>query len=81
MCLSGGSFLNVLGNSVLKVRTVQCIHVPPCLMMLVFTLVQHVLVSSRRMNPLNRDIALLGKEYTEEEIESVLKGLKSAMKV
>ena len=43
-------------------------------MMLVFTLVQHVLVSSRRMNPLNflRTLHFLVKN-TLEEIESVLK--------
>ena len=74
MCLSGGSFLNVLGNSVLKESGLfNDIHVPPCPNDVGLHLV-YVSVSSRRMNPLNfLRTLLLGKEYTEEEIETVLK--------
>ena len=51
-------------------------------MMLVFTLVQACFGQFKKNEPIElpENIALLGKEYTEEEIETVLKEMELTMK-
>jgi carbamoyltransferase len=76
VCLSGGSFLNVLGNSVLKESGLfNDIHVPPCPndVGLHFGAACYGQFKKNEPIELPENIALLGKDYTEEEIESVLK--------
>lgn len=76
VCLSGGSFLNVLGNSVLKQSGLfEDIHVPPCPNDVGLHFGAACYGQFRNDEPINlpENIALLGKEYTEEEIENALK--------
>lgn len=76
VCLSGGSFLNVLGNSVLKQSGLfKNIHIPPCPndVGLHFGAACYGQFKNNESIELPENIALLGKEYSEEEIESVLK--------
>ena len=76
VCLSGGSFLNVLGNSVLKQSGLfKDIHVPPCPndVGLHFGAACFGQFKNDQPIELPENIALLGKEYTEEEIETALK--------
>jgi carbamoyltransferase len=76
VCLSGGSFLNVLGNSVLKQsKLFKDIHVPPCPndVGLHFGAACYGQFKNDQPIKLPENIALLGKEYSEEDIEKVLK--------
>lgn len=76
VCLSGGSFLNVLGNSVLKESGLfSDIHVPPCPNDVGLHFGAACFGQFKKNEPIElpENIALLGKEYTEEEIEVVLK--------
>jgi carbamoyltransferase len=76
VCLSGGSFLNVLGNSVLKQSGLfKDIHVPPCPndVGLHFGAACYGQFKNDQPIELPENIALLGKEYSDEEIETVLK--------
>ena len=76
VCLSGGSFLNVLGNSVLKQSGLfNDIHIPPCTSDAGLHFGAACFGQFKKNEPIElpENIALLGKEYTEEEIESVLK--------
>ena len=76
VCLSGGSFLNVLGNTVLKKSgIVKDIHVPPCPndTGLHFGAACYGVFKSGEEVKMPENIALLGKEYSDEEIEEVLK--------
>jgi carbamoyltransferase len=76
ICLSGGSFLNVLGNSVLKQSGLfKGIHVPPCPndVGLHFGAACFAQFKNGETIELPNNIALLGREYTEEEIEYALK--------
>lgn len=75
VCLSGGSFLNVLGNSVLKESGLfKGIHVPPCPndTGLHFGAACYGVFKNKESVTLPDNIALLGKEYSEEEILSAL---------
>lgn len=76
ICLSGGSFLNVLGNSVLKESGLfDGIHIPPCPndTGLHFGAACYGVFKNKEVIELPENIALLGKEYSDEEIEEVLK--------
>ena len=76
VCFSGGSFLNVLGNSVLKQSGLfKDIHVPPCPndVGLHFGAACYGQFKNDQPIELPENIALLGKEYSEEDIEEVLK--------
>jgi len=75
VCFSGGSFLNVLGNSVLKESGLfKGIHVPPCPndTGLHFGAACYGVFKNKETVTLPDNIALLGKEYSEEEILSAL---------
>ena len=76
ICLAGGSFLNVLGNSCLKNLGLN-IHIPPCTndVGLHFGAACYGVYKNGQEVQLPKNIALLGKTYSEEEIESELKGL------
>lgn len=76
VCFSGGSFLNVLGNSVLKNSGLfKDIHVPPFPndVGLHFGAACYGQFKNNEPIELPENISLLGKEYSEEEIEVVLK--------
>lgn len=76
VCFSGGSFLNVLGNSVLKESNLfKGIHIPPCPndTGLHFGAACYGVFKNKETVQLPENIALLGKEYSEEEIENALK--------
>ena len=76
ICLSGGCFLNVLGNSVLKESGLfKGIHIPPCTSDTGLHFGAACLALFRNNEPIElpENIALLGKEYSDEEIESALK--------
>jgi len=75
VCFSGGCFLNVLGNSVLKESGLfKGIHVPPCPndTGLHFGAACYGVFKNKETVTLPDNIALLGKEYSEEEILSAL---------
>jgi carbamoyltransferase len=75
VCLSGGSFLNVLGNSVLKQSGLfKDIHVPPCPNDVGLHFGAACLGQFRNNQPIElpHNIALLGKEYSDDEIKSAL---------
>lgn len=75
ICFSGGSFLNVLGNSVLKQSGLfKDIHVPPCPndVGLHFGAACFGQFKNNQPIELPDNIALLGKEYSNDEIESSL---------
>jgi carbamoyltransferase len=75
ICLSGGSFLNVLGNSVLKESGIfKGIHIPPCPndTGLHFGAACYGVFKNKESVVLPDNIALLGKEYTEDEIISAM---------
>lgn len=76
LCLAGGVFLNVPANSVLKQSgLVKNIHIPPYTSDtgLHFGAAAYHSFKNKETIELPENIALLGKEYTEEEIEDVLK--------
>lgn len=76
VCFSGGSFLNVLGNSVLKLSGLfEDIHIPPCPndVGLHFGAACYGQFKNDQPIEFPENIALLGKEYSEEEIENALK--------
>lgn len=74
ICLAGGCFLNVLGNSRLKKYGFN-IHVPPCTndSGLHFGAACFGVFKSKQQITLPKNIALLGKKYSEEEIETEIK--------
>ena len=76
ICLAGGSFLNVLGNSRLKELGLN-IHIPPCTndVGLHFGAACYGAHQHHQEVVLPKNIALLGKTYSDEEIEPELKGL------
>ena len=73
ICLAGGSFLNVLGNSRLKELGFN-IHVPPCTndSGLHFGAACFGVFQNKQKITLPKNIALLGKKYSQEEIETEL---------
>jgi len=76
ICLSGGSFLNVLGNSLLKESLLfKDIHIPPYPNDAGLHFGAACYGQFKNNEPINlpENIALLGKEYTEDEIENALK--------
>jgi carbamoyltransferase len=75
LCLAGGSFLNVLGNSLIRnSQFVQNIHVPPCPndTGLHFGAALFGAFQNQETIKLPENIALLGKTYSNEEIEEEL---------
>jgi carbamoyltransferase len=75
VCLAGGSFLNVLGNSILKASGLfENIHIPPCTndTGLHFGAACYGLFKNNELIQLPDNIALLGREYTNDEIETEL---------
>ena len=74
ICVAGGSFLNVLGNSRLK-KLGYNIHVPPCTndTGLHFGAACYGVFLSKQKITLPKNIALLGKQYCQSEIETELK--------
>lgn len=74
ICLAGGSFLNVLGNSRLKELGFN-IHIPPHTndTGLHFGAACFGVFESKQKITLSKNIALLGKKYSQEEIENELK--------
>jgi len=74
LCLAGGSFLNVLGNSCLKKLGLN-IHIPPCTndVGLHFGAACYGAHQHHQEVVLPKNIALLGKTYTDEEIENEIK--------
>ena len=76
LCLAGGVFLNVLANSVLKQSGLtKNIHIPPYTSDtgLHFGAAAYYSFKNKEIIELPENIALLGKEYSEEEIEDALK--------
>jgi len=81
LCLAGGVFLNVLLNTVLKEnKIVKNIHIPPFTndSGLHFGAACYGVYSNKQQINLPENIALLGKEYSDEQI---LKSLKSNNKI
>lgn len=76
ICLGGGSFLNVLGNSCLKERGFN-IHIPPCTndVGLHFGAACYGVYQNNLEVELPYNIALLGKTYDDVEIEAELQEL------
>jgi carbamoyltransferase len=74
LCLAGGSFLNVLGNSCLKKLGLN-IHIPPCTndVGLHFGAACYGAHQHHQEVVLPKNIALLGRTYTDEEIENEIK--------
>lgn len=74
LCLAGGSFLNVLGNSCLKKLGLN-IHIPPCTndVGLHFGAACYGVHQHHQEVVLPKNIALLGRIYTDEEIETEIK--------
>jgi len=74
LCLAGGSFLNVLGNSCLKKLGLN-IHIPPCTndVGLHFGAACYGAHQHHQEVVLPKNIALLGRKYNDEEIESEIK--------
>jgi carbamoyltransferase len=75
LCLAGGSFLNVLGNSILKQSGLfKDIHIPPCTNDTGLHFGAACLGQFRNNQPIElpHNIALLGKEYSDDEIKSAL---------
>jgi carbamoyltransferase len=70
ICLAGGSFLNVLGNSRLKKLGFN-IHIPPCTndSGLHFGAACFGVFQNKQKITLPKNIALLGKKYSQNEIE------------
>lgn len=76
ICFSGGSFLNVLGNSVLKQSNLfENIHIPPFPndVGLHFGAACYAVFKNKESVELPTNISLLGKEYDNDEIEEILK--------
>jgi carbamoyltransferase len=73
ICLAGGSFLNVLGNSCLKKLGFN-IHIPPYTndSGLNFGAACFGVFKNKQKITLPKNIALLGKKYSQEEIETEL---------
>ena len=76
ICLAGGSFLNVLGNSVLRKAGFN-IHIPPCTndVGLHFGAACYGVFQNKEIIILPHNIALLGKQYSDSEIEQALENL------
>jgi carbamoyltransferase len=76
ICLAGGSFLNVLGNSCLRKAGFN-VFIPPCTndVGLHFGSACYGVFQSKQEIVLPDNLALLGKLYSDEEIESELEGL------
>ena len=74
ICLAGGSFLNVLGNSRIKELGLN-IHIPPCTndVGLHFGAACYGTHQHHQEVILPKNIALLGKTYTDDEIENEIK--------
>ena len=74
LCLAGGSFLNVLGNSCLKKLGLN-IHIPPCTndVGLHFGAACYGVSQHYEEVVLPKNIAPLGREYNDEEIEKEIK--------
>jgi carbamoyltransferase len=74
ICLAGGSFLNVLGNSCLKKLGLN-IHIPPCTndVGLHFGAACYGVYQNKEEVILPYNIALLGKTYNDDEIEKEIK--------
>lgn len=74
LCLAGGSFLNVLGNSCLKKLGLN-IHIPPCTndVGLHFGAACYGAHQHYQEVVLPKNIALLGRKYNDEEIEKEIK--------
>jgi len=74
ICLAGGSFLNVLGNSRLKELGLN-IHIPPCTndVGLHFGAACYGTHQHHQEVQLPKNISLLGKIYSKEEIEEEIK--------
>jgi len=77
ICLAGGSFLNVLANSRIKSLGFN-IHIPPCTSDsgLHFGAACYGVFKSKQKVSLPKNIALLGKKYSDEEVETQLKKFK-----
>jgi carbamoyltransferase len=75
ICLAGGSFLNVLGNSRIKELGLN-IHIPPFTndVGLHFGAACYGVYQNQQEVVLPKNIALLGKVYTNDDIEPELKG-------
>jgi len=74
-CFSGGVFLNVLVNSLLKKSGLfKRIHIPPCTSDtgLHFGAACYGAFQSKETIELPHNIALLGKEYSDDEIKNAL---------
>lgn len=79
LCLAGGVFLNVLANSVLKNSgVVENIHIPPYTSDTGLHLGAALYYAFKKGDTIQLpdNIALLGKEYNNQEIENVLKESK-----
>ena len=76
VCLAGGSFLNVLGNSCLKKLNLN-IHIPPCPndVGLHFGAACYAVFQNYQEVQLPENIALLGRTYDDNEIEKELTDL------
>ena len=75
LCLAGGTFLNVLGNSVLKKSGLfKGIHIPPYTndSGLHFGAACYAAYKNKETIELPHNIALLGKEYSDDEIKFAL---------
>ena len=75
LCLAGGVFLNILANSVLrKNNVVENMHIPPFPddTGLSFGAAMYGLFKNNEQINLPKNISLLGKDYSDKEIESVL---------
>lgn len=75
LCLAGGSFLNVLGNSLIRNSGfVQNVHIPSCPndTGLHFGAALFGAFENQQSVELPKNIALLGKSYTNDEIETEL---------
>lgn len=76
VCFSGGVFLNVLANSKIKKSGLfKKIHIPPFTndIGLHFGAACYQLFKSKECINLPKNISLLGKEYSQQEIETSLK--------
>lgn len=76
ICFSGGCFLNVLGNSVLMQSNLfKEMHIPSCPndQGLHFGAACYGVFKNKEKIQLPENIALLGREYNDEEIENELK--------
>lgn len=77
ICLAGGSFLNVLSNSRIKSLGFN-IHIPPCTndSGLHFGAACYGVFKSKQKVSLPKNISLLGKKYSYEEVKTQLNKFK-----